>query len=294
MYSVEVRNLKKEYKNLLALNGLTVQIPKNKIIGLIGKNGAGKTTFLKTCVGRIKHTSGEIRIFGEEVFDNLNILSKLIFVDEELSYSTSYKVSDILKLASIYYDSWDNVLAEKLVNHFGLVREKKFKQLSRGMKTQINVIVGICSRMPLTILDEPTLGLDPAFRLDFYEILLKDFKDHPRTIIISSHLLNELENLLEEVILIDKGELILHSSMSDFSDYAVKLSSFDSDIGDLLEGKVILSEKEIDGTYEWIIKNELSKNDYHTLEKKKIRVTKVKPQDLFILLTRKGVPTNEL
>ena len=290
---IKTEGLSKIYKDVTALDNVSISIGENKIIGLIGKNGAGKTTFLKTCAGRIKQTSGDIKIFDDQVFDNLNILSKLVFVDEESKYNSAYKVKEILDLANLYYDSWDNEFALKLIKHFGLNTNKKYKKLSRGMKTQVNVIIGICCRMPLTILDEPTLGLDAAFRKDFYHILLNDFINHPRTIIISSHLLNEIEMLLEEIILIDNGKLVMHKTMEDFSNYSIMLSGDTSFLETFTKDMEVINSSSFVNTSEYIVKNVLSKQEIKKLKENNISMKSVSPQDLFIFLTSKGVLFDE-
>ncbi len=290
---IKAHELTKQYKDVNALDNFSISIPKNKIIGLIGKNGAGKTTFLKTCAGRIRQTSGEIKIFDDKVFDNLNVLSKLVFVDEESQYNSGYKVKEIIEMANLYYESWDGEFADKLIKHFKLNTNKRYKKLSRGMKTQVNIIVGICCRMPLTILDEPTLGLDAAFRKDFYHILLTDFINHPRTIIISSHLLNEIEMLLEEIILIDDGKLLMHTSMEDFSNYSMMLSGNTTYLESFTEGKEVININSFVNTSEYIIKNNLSKKEITELKNNDISIKSVSPQDLFIFLTSKGVLFDE-
>jgi len=293
MSIIKAYNLTKEYKDTVALDNFTITIPENKIIGLIGKNGAGKTTFLKTCAGRIRQTSGDIRIFDNQVFDNLNVLSKLVFVDEESKYNPIYKVKEIIHMASIYYDSWDGEFASKLVKHFGLNIEKRYKKLSRGMKTQVNIIIGLCCRMPLTILDEPTLGLDAAFRKDFYHILLNDYINHPRTIFISSHLLNEIEMLLEEVILINEGKLVMHLSMEEFSNYSIMLNGKTSYLETFSLNKEVININPFVNTSEYVIKNDLTKEEIKELKNNNITMKSVSPQDLFIFLTSKGVLFDE-
>ena len=290
---IRASNLTKKYKDKSALDKFNISIPENKIIGLIGKNGAGKTTFLKTCAGRIKQTSGEIEIFEDKVFDNLDILSKIIFIDEESQYDTAYTVKNIVSLAKSYYENYDEVLSDKLIRHFNLNPNIKYKKLSRGMKTQVNIIIGICSRMPLTILDEPTLGLDAAVRKDFYNILIKDYLNHPRTIIISSHLLNEIEKLLEDIILIDNGKLIMHTSMESFKQYGIMLSGKKSFLEEFTSTKEVIDNNDLGNSSDYIIKNNLTEKEKEVLMRNNITLSNVLPQDLFIHLTSKGVLFDE-
>lgn len=290
---IKANNLTKEYKDKKALDNLTLSIAENKIIGLIGRNGAGKTTLLKTCAGKIRQTSGDIEILGEEIFDNINVLADLIFVDEESQFDSSYKVKEILNVAKCYYESWDNELANKLLKHFGLDSNKKYKKLSRGMKTQVNIIIGICCRTPLTIMDEPTLGLDAAVRKEFYSILLNDYIKHPRTIIISSHLLNEIDMLLEDIILIDEGKLLLQTTMEEFRNYSIELCGDSEFLSKYTKAKEIISESKFGNSANIVIRNDLSDKELKMLKNANVDIKSVSTQDLFIHMTSKGVMFDE-
>ncbi|MCK5128767.1 MAG: ABC transporter ATP-binding protein [Clostridiales bacterium] len=288
MNVITTQSLTKKYKDIIALDEFNISIPENKIIGLIGKNGAGKTTLLKACAGRIRQTSGEVKIFGEKVFDNLDVLSKIVFVDEESQYDDSFRVKDIFALAACYYQSWDDDLAQKLIKHFALKQTQKYKKLSRGMKTQVNIIIGICARMPLTILDEPTLGLDAAVRKDFYNILLRDYMNHPRTIIISSHLLNEIEILLEDIVLIDKGKVLMNVPVEEFRNYSVALVGESTFLKEFVQDKEVLDESSLGNASKYVIKNEITEKEKKHLVSNSIDIQSVSSQDLFIYLTSKG------
>lgn len=293
MQAISTKGLTKKYNDKTALADFTVDIPENKIVGLIGRNGAGKTTFLKTCAGRIRQTDGEIRIFGESVFDNLDVLSRIIFVDEESQYDSSYRIKEILAVAKNYYGSWDDILAMKLIKHFGLSPNQKYKKLSRGMKTQVNIIIGICARMPLTILDEPTLGLDAAVRKDFYNILLNDYIKHPRTMIISSHLLNEIEVMLEDIILIEDGQLLLNMPMEDFRNHLITLTGDRDYLAEFVHNKEVLDESTLGKSAKYTIVNHLSDDEHAALKAHGIQTQSVSSQDQFIYLTSKGALYND-
>lgn len=293
MQAITTQSLTKNYKDKIALCDFTITIPENKIVGLIGRNGAGKTTFLKICAGRIKQTNGELKILNEKVFDNLNVLSKIVFVDEESQYDSSFKVKQILAMAKCYYQDWDDVLANKLIKHFELNTNKKYKKLSRGMKTQVNIIVGICCRMPLTIMDEPTLGLDAAVRKDFYNILLNDYIKYPRTIIISSHLLNEVEVLLEDIILIEDGKLLINMPIEEFRNYSIALIGNSNFLVKFTKNKEILDESKLGNSSKYIIKNNLSVEEKSKLKSNNIDIQSVSSQDQFIYLTSKGALYND-
>ncbi len=288
MSVITCNNLVKQYKQKKAINNLSLSIDENKIIGLIGRNGAGKTTFLKTCAGYIRPTSGDIKLWGEEIFDNLNVISKMIFIDEEIQYDKGLRLKDILYLAKTYYQNWDDTFANKLLEYFELNEKQKYKKLSRGMKTQFNIIIGISSRMPLTLLDEPTLGLDAAVRKEFYNILLKDFINHPRTIIISSHLLSEIENLLEEIVLIKNGGLVFHEPIETIQNYGVILNGKKDVINKFIENKSVLSREELGNSIIVGIKNDLIDENFNYLKSKGVDISKMNSQDVCINLTKNG------
>lgn len=287
MSVINCSNLAKQYKTKLAINNLSLSIDENKIVGLIGRNGAGKTTFLKMCAGYLRPTGGQLKILNEEVFDNINVLSELIFVDEEIKYHRTYRIKDIFELAQIYYKNWDAKFANKLLKYFNLDENQKYRRLSRGMKTQLNMIVGLASRAPVTILDEPTLGMDAAVRKDFYNILLKDYMDNPRTIVISSHLLNEIESLLEEIILIDNGELVLHKPIEEMQEYAVYLSGKKDVVEPYIRNKQVLNSEYMGNSLIAAIKNDLTDKEKEELLNKDIDISKVKVEDVCIYLTKK-------
>ena len=156
------------------------------------------------------------------------------------------------------------------------------------MKTQFNIIMGISSRMPITLFDEPTLGLDAAFRKEFYTILLKDYINHPRTIIISSHLLNEIENLLEEIILIDNGSLVLQDSMDSFQNYGVVLNGNKDIIKPFIENRQILNTSSLGNSMIVGIYNNLTNDDMNYLQQNNVDISKMSSQDACIYLTKSG------
>ena len=282
---VECMELSKDYKEKEALKGLTFSLAENKMVGLIGRNGAGKTTFLKTCAGYLKPTSGKIKIFGETPFDNLNALSQMIFVDEEVQYDESFTLRDIKKMGSICYKNWDEVYANKLLKYFNLKENLKYKKLSRGLKTQFNMIMGLASRAPLTLLDEPTLGLDVAVRKEFYHIILKDYMEHPRTFLISSHLMSELENMLEEMILIHDGKLVFQKSIEELQDYALYLNGREDTLTPFLKGKKVLHTEGFGNSVLVGIINDLRKEELTYLKDHKVEISKAKIEDIYIWLT---------
>src|SRR5690625_885506 len=211
MNIIECNQLTKSYGQLKALDHLSITIQENKITGLIGRNGAGKTTLLKTLAGYWRETSGEVKVFSEKPFDNLNVSANAIFIDDQIKFPESLTLMEILKQGENFYERWDMGFAKRLFKYFSFDEKQVHNNLSKGKISTFNVIFGLASRCALTMFDEPTTGMDAAVRKDFYRALLKDYLANPRTIIISSHHLDEIEDLLEDVLLIDQGNKYLRS-----------------------------------------------------------------------------------
>jgi len=283
---ISCNRLTKTYKTKNALDGLTLAIGENKMIGLIGRNGAGKTTFLKTCAGHIQQTSGEITVLGGKPFDNLDVLSNMIFIDEEIQYNAALKLGDVLKLGATYYKNWDDAFAKKLLKYFDLSDKQKYKKLSRGMKTQFNMIMGLSSRSPLTLMDEPTLGLDVAVRKEFYSIILKDYMENPRTFILSSHLMSELENMLEEMILIHDGKLLLQKSVEELQGYALLMNGKSEVLKPFLEKKQVLNTESFGNSIIAGVVNDFNNEETKFLEQNNVDISNAKIEDVYIWITK--------
>ena len=169
-------------------------------------------------------SNGEIKVFGKASNEIRVVLKDICLIKESGTFIKDIKVKDALYIASLFYQNWDKNLAKKLVEDFELDTEKTFKSLSLGMKSQVSIIVGLSSRAPLTIFDEPYIGLDAPGRQFFYDSLIEDYSENPRTIIISTHLIDEVSNLLEEVIILHKGEVRLTGNIDDIREKAFYLN----------------------------------------------------------------------
>ena len=188
---------------------------EHKIYGLLGRNGAGKTTLLNLLAGQITSSSGSISIFGEHVFENSKAMQNICFVKVKEAAYLNNKVKEIFNLCNMFYKNWDQKFAEELARKFQLNLKEKYHKLSHGMQTVVGIIQGLASRAPITIFDEPTTGLDAAHRELFYSLLLEDYGEHPRTIILSTHLVEEVTHVIEDVIIIKEGALVVQSSVED-------------------------------------------------------------------------------
>ena len=206
---VAMHGVTKRYGAFTALDDVTVRLEENKIHGLLGRNGAGKTTMMQILTAQNFATAGSVEVFGEDPYENARVLSRTCFIREALKYPDNYLVRHALRAAEMVHPNWDAAFAETLVGEFGVPVKRRVKKLSRGQLSAVGVIIGLASRAPLTFFDEPYLGLDAVARQLFYDHLLADYAENPRTVVLSTHLIDEVSDLIEHVVLIDKGRVLI-------------------------------------------------------------------------------------
>jgi len=206
---IEVAGLTKTFGSVTAVNDVSFTVEENKIYGLLGRNGAGKTTLMQLLTGQDFATSGSIEVFGQSPVENAKVLQRVSFIKESQRYPEDFKPKHVFKSAPWFFANWDQDFADRLIADFRLPVDRRIKKMSRGQVSAIGVIVGLASRAPLTFFDEPYLGLDAVARQIFYDRLLEDYANHPRTVILSTHLIDEVANLLEHVVVIDEGRIII-------------------------------------------------------------------------------------
>jgi len=204
-----VEGVTMRFRGHTALTDVSTEIQAGTITGLLGRNGAGKTTLMQLLTGHRVPTSGEVRVLGQAPFENDSVLSRISFIKEGQRYPDYFRVCDALAAAATLYPAWDAELADQLVTDFDLPRKRPIKKLSRGMNSAVGIVLGLASRAPVTLFDEPYLGLDAVARQLFYDRLLADYAEHPRTVVLSTHLIEEISDLLEHVLLIDHGRVLL-------------------------------------------------------------------------------------
>jgi ABC-2 type transport system ATP-binding protein len=244
---IEVENLTKRYGSLAAVDDVTLSVRENTIYGLLGRNGAGKTTLMSLLTGQEFATSGRIRVLGESPVENAHVLQRLSFIKESQRYPDDFRVKHVFRSAPWFFARWDADYADRLIDEFRLPLGQRVKKLSRGQLSSIGVIVGLASRAPITFFDEPYLGLDAVARQLFYDRLLEDYAEHPRTVILSTHLIDEVANLLEHVVVIDRGRIIIDESADDLRGRATSLVGPSSAVDAFVAGRDVLQRDSIGG-----------------------------------------------
>lgn len=246
-YALELKGLRHRYGKFMALDGLDLKLEPGKIYGLLGRNGAGKTTLLNILATGLFQTSGQALVFGHSTFEHVPTLKKLCVVREKAMYPKSIRVREVLATCADIYPNWDGEYAQRLMKLFELNPKKKYKQLSRGMESSLGLIIGLASRAELTLFDEPSLGLDAVARENFYDQLIHDMEDHPRTVIISTHLIDEVSRMFEEVVIIDKGRILLHDAAEHLLRSAVTLTGSEEQVERAVEGRRVLHRDKLGG-----------------------------------------------
>lgn len=205
-------SVNKIYGRTTALRNLNLQLEENVIYGLLGRNGAGKSTLLNTIAGGLFADSGTIEAWGKKLRPG-ELPKGFCYVREKQTSFGGARIMEVLKYAAHFYPHWDWAFAHSLLDTFRLDPGKKIRQLSRGTESLIGNIIGLASRAPLTVYDEPVLGLDVLMREKFYKALLEDYAHHPRTILLSTHLIDEIAPVAEQVFILEDGSVLLHDEM---------------------------------------------------------------------------------
>jgi ABC-2 type transport system ATP-binding protein len=221
---VTARGVTKRFGRVTALDDVSFSVAEHSIYGLLGRNGAGKTTLMQILTGQQLASAGELTVFGQRPYENEQVLERVCFIKESQVYPQTFAVRHALDAARLLFAGWDSAFAAELVDDFQLPLRRPVRKLSRGMLSALGVTIGLASRAPLTLFDEPYLGLDAAARHIFYDRLITDYAEHPRTVVLSTHLIDEVSNLIEHVLLIDRGRIVLDQNAEDLRTEFVTVS----------------------------------------------------------------------
>jgi len=245
MRRIEAHALSKRYGETVALDNVSLTLEDDKIYGLLGRNGAGKTTLLNLITAKTYPTHGKILIDGESVWENDNALRKVFYMAEQNLYPGSLRVQDAFRWTFRFYPAFDTSYAEELARRFELNTRKRVKELSTGYASIFKAILTLASGAEVLLFDEPVLGLDANHREMLYKEILANFIENPKTVVLSTHLIDEISDILEEVIIIKQGKVVLKQPVEDLLQSAHTISGEASNVDLYTQGKNCISEERL-------------------------------------------------
>ncbi|GAA2181886.1 ABC transporter ATP-binding protein [Brooklawnia cerclae] len=295
---IEVSDLTKRYRDVRAVDGVTFTVQQDTIYGLLGRNGAGKTTLMSLITAQSLPTSGEVRVFGEHPYENPRVLSRMCFVRESQRYPDEAAPVHAMRAARLFFPHWDQDLADRLGEELRLPLKRRIRKLSRGQLSALGVVIGLASRAEITFFDEPYLGLDAVARQVFYDTLLADYAKHPRTIILSSHLIDEVAHLIERVMVIDQGHILMDEPADDLRDRAATIVGNRDLVEAFVSGREVIHSESLGRVLAATVLWRLSDADRAELAGLGLDVTPVSLQQLIVRTTQHadqaGVPEEVL
>ena len=211
---IDVSELTRRFGATTALASVNLSLPRGAVYGLVGVNGAGKTTLIKHLLGLLRAESGSVRVFGlDPVADPVGVLSRIGYLSEENDVPGWMRVDELVRYSRAFYPAWDDVYAEELRQAFALDPTARIRDLSRGQKARAGLLIALAHRPELLVLDEPSSGLDPVVRRDILDAVIRTIADEGRTVLFSSHLLEEVERVADHVTMISHGEIVLSAPL---------------------------------------------------------------------------------
>lgn len=258
---IEVKNVTRTFGATTALDSVSFQVERNTICGLLGSNGAGKTTIMAIITGQDRANSGEVRVDGHDPFESAHVADSTSFVRDNQRYPDDYKLHHVLRAAAVFHPNWSDQLADKLVATFRLPAKTQVKKFSRGQLSALAIVLGLASRAPITVFDEPYLGLDIAARDRFYEILLQEHLNHPRTFLISTHLIEEMENIFSHVVVLDQGRAVVNSEVEDLDGLVYEVAGKAVLVEEFVRSRTVLKTRTVGTLASAIVSGPLAEHD---------------------------------
>jgi ABC-2 type transport system ATP-binding protein len=214
--TIAVASLTRRFGATTALDDVSLAVRPGTVYGLVGENGAGKTTLIKHVLGLLRAQRGSVRVFGRDpVADPVGVLGRIGYLSEERDLPGWMRVDELLRYSRAFYPGWDDGYADELVRAFALDRSVTVANLSRGQQARVGLLIALAYRPELLVLDEPSSGLDPVVRRDILDAILRTIADEGRTVLFSSHLLDEVERVADHVAMISAGRIVLDAPLAD-------------------------------------------------------------------------------
>ena len=246
-HAIDVRSVTRTYSKVRALDDVSFAVPEHAILGLLGRNGAGKTTIMSIMAGQDRPTAGEVHVLGRPPFEHAPTLAQISYVRDNQRYPDDYRLHHVLRIAPDFAPNWSPEVAAELVERLRIPAKTQLRKLSRGQLSSIAIVLGLASRAPITLLDEPYLGLDVTARALFHRMLLRDYEQHPRTIVLSTHLIDESESLFDHVVIMDQGRVVVDGERDELLASAWVMSGTTGAVGEVLADRPVLHTTTVGG-----------------------------------------------
>lgn len=283
------KGIVKTYGKKEVLKNVDLELEKGKIYGLIGRNGAGKTTLLSILSAQNPATQGTVTYNGMPVWENREALDHICFSREvnpltAQGAQNTYRIKDYLEMASLFMPNWDKELAKHLLEKFELKEKQKVCKLSKGMMSMVTIVIALASKADFTFLDEPVAGLDVVMREYFYRVLLEEFTESGRTFVVSTHIIEEAADIFEEVIILDKGQIVFKQNTQDLLDSCRHVSGRAEEVDAMTAGMKVLHEEKMGRSKGVTVMLEPEKMLYNT---PKVVVQPISLQQVFVAMCGK-------
>jgi ABC-2 type transport system ATP-binding protein len=285
MSTIQIKNVSKNFGKTNALKDVSLTFEADKIYGLLGRNGAGKTTLINIITNKIFVNAGEVLIDGEPAKENDRAQAKIYCMTEKNVHPWDMKVKDGFRWAYEFNPRFDTEYAFSLAQKFKLDTAKKIKNLSSGYSSVFKLILTLASGVPVIIFDEPVLGLDAAHRELFYRELIAYYSEHPKMVIIATHLIDEVAEVLEEVVILKNGEIVLAKPVESVLQLAYSVSGDGASVDNFTRGKKVIREETIGKFKVATIFQQRDNGDRTQIQELGLEVSPARLQEVFISLT---------
>ena len=291
---IRIRNLNKSFGKKHVLLDITVDFAPDRVHGLLGANGVGKTTLMSVILDHKFRSSGEVLIDGEDPRENARLLERTCFIHEDQKFHDDDTPASLLRILPTFYPAWDTELAERLASRFKLPMSTRTTKLSRGQRSALAIVISLAARAPYTFMDEPYLGLDPGHRALFYEEFARALAEHPRTVILSTHLIDEVSDLLENVVMIEDGRVTVDADIDDARDSAFVLRGLEPVVRDVVGARRVLREHRLGNVLSVTVDGTATAEDRRRADAANVSVEPVTLQELVAARGMRGADDAEM
>jgi ABC-2 type transport system ATP-binding protein len=286
--AVQAVDLSKRYRRTVALDHVNLQLEEGLVHGLFGHNGAGKTTLMSIATAQGFASAGRVEIFGQRPYEHAAVLERMCFIREGQNYPNDLRPVDAIKVAELFYPRWDARLAKHLTQALSIPMKGRMRRLSRGQSSAVGVTIGLASRADITFFDEPYLGLDAMARQVFYEAVQESYARDPRTIVLSSHLIDEVANLVANVVVLDHGRVLVDQEKNALLAGGSRIIGLAEPVERFVTGRDVIGRETLGPYLALTVMGELTSQDRARMAADGLTAEPVSLQQLVIHLSRRA------